>query len=337
MSSQSSAPGRRTVLRVVAGCFTPDGHSVSNYITAKFKERVCASGHTWRHVSKEMRDFYYDEFIKKYTWEEGHEQEFKETWNDVCATRYKDLLYKCRRKGTRPWFIPEDIWNSWRAIWAAEKWQSNAHIARANRNTELAGPSTGSSKHTAGSRSIVEHTLDMENELQRPPTCWEIFSKTHKSKDGTFVDKRAEAFEAELNARFEQASQPTVEGGERQTLTNDQINQIYYDVVGGKKKSSTLYGLGSQAKVVYDREMAPRARGRPSGSSSDVTSLREENQDLKNRLSALEAQQRAHDQQLAEMRALIQNMSVPPLPPGCTQSFADFLNDEPQDPNAPDQ
>ncbi|XP_074587823.1 uncharacterized protein LOC141843665 [Curcuma longa] len=162
-----------------------------------------------------MRSFYYDEFLKKYTFEPGREREFQDAWNAAAGKLYKDLLYKCRSKGTRPSWIPEDIWAACQEVCQAERWQTNAEIARSNRKTEIAGPSTGSTKHTDGSRSIVEHTLDLEHQLQRPPTCCEIFTKTHKSKDVTFIDARSQALDAEYSARVAQASAPAVEGGER--------------------------------------------------------------------------------------------------------------------------
>ena len=98
---------------------------------------------------------------KRYTWEAGHEAEFYATWNAACAKLYKDMLYKARQKGIKPSYVPENIWDAWRAIWAADRWQENEMIARANRKSELAGPSTGATKHTVGSRSIVEHALDL--------------------------------------------------------------------------------------------------------------------------------------------------------------------------------
>ncbi|XP_074592457.1 uncharacterized protein LOC141848320 [Curcuma longa] len=328
--------------------FTPEGHKVAAYISSKFRERVCRSGHTWRHVDQDMRSFYYDEFLKKYTFEPGHEREFQDAWNAAAGKLYKDLLYKCRTKGTRPSWIPEDIWAAWQAVWQAERWQANAEIARSNRKTEIAGPSTGSTKHTAGSRSIVEHTLDLEHQLQRPPTCWEIFTKTHKSKDDTFIDARSQALDAEYSARVAQASAPAVEGGERQELSTDQLNEIYYDVVGGRKKSSTLYGLGSQARVVYDRVMAPRPRGRPSGSDSAIEALQKENQELKDRLAgqqdrlaALEAQAESQARLGRQMAAWMEAFGQTPSQPAFDALRAAMRGADPdtetQDPNAPDQ
>ena len=108
-----------------------------------------------------------------------------------------------------------------------------------------------------------------------------------------------------MTSRVAQASQPPVEGGESQDLSTQQINEIYYDVVGGRTKNSSLYGLGSQAKVVFDRLRTPRGRASSSYSSSEVESLRKENQDLKTQMTTIdqrwEKKWAAQEQALAQM------------------------------------
>ncbi|XP_042460548.1 uncharacterized protein LOC122044069 [Zingiber officinale] len=148
-----------------------------------------------------------------------------------------DMLYKCRQRSTRPSEVPVAVWQSLRAIWDAQHWHHNSAIACNNRNSESAGSSTGSTKHAAGSCS-------MTTELQRPPTCWEIFNKTHKKKDVPFVDQRSSAINEAMTTMVAEASQPNAEGEGSQPLSTNVVNDIYYDVVGGKKKTS-LYGLDS--------------------------------------------------------------------------------------------
>ncbi|XP_042375831.1 uncharacterized protein LOC121969677 isoform X2 [Zingiber officinale] len=195
---QTVAPRDYKVIRVVGDTFVPDGHRVTSYITSKFKERVCASGTTWRHVDQEMKIFYYNEFVKRYTWEDGQEEQFKVTWNSYCAKLYRDL----RKKGTRPVYVSETIWSAWTTTWAVERWRENAEKARSNRNTEPSGPSTEIARHTSGSKSIVKHAMDLEHDLARQPTCMEVFLKIHKKKDGSFVDFRSQALHVRLLTLF---------------------------------------------------------------------------------------------------------------------------------------
>ncbi|XP_042460873.1 uncharacterized protein LOC122044482 [Zingiber officinale] len=161
---QAVAPRCYKVIRVVGDTFVPDGHRVASYITSKFKER------------------------KRYTWKDGQKEQFKATWNSYCAKLYRDLMYYIRKKGTRPAYVSETIWSAWTTTWVAERWRENAENARSNRNTESGGPSTEIARHMSGSKSIVEHAMDLEHDLARQPTCMEVFLKTHKKKDGSFID-----------------------------------------------------------------------------------------------------------------------------------------------------
>ncbi|XP_042419213.1 uncharacterized protein LOC122007412 [Zingiber officinale] len=178
------------VIRVVRNTFVPDGHRVASYIASKFKKQ------------------------KRYTWEDGQEEQFKATWNSYCAKLYRDLMYYIKKKGTRPAYVSEMTWSAWTTTWAAERWQENAEKARSNRNTEPGGPSTGIARHTSGSKSIVEHAMDLEHDLAWQPTCMEVFLKTHKKKDGSFIDSRSRALHEQMTERVAQASQPPSEGEE---------------------------------------------------------------------------------------------------------------------------
>ncbi|XP_042448987.1 uncharacterized protein LOC122033903 [Zingiber officinale] len=141
--------------------------------------------------------------------------------------------------------------------------------------------------------------MDLERELARQPTCMEVFLKTHKKKDGSFVDSRSQTLHQQMAERVTQAYQPSVEGGDSQSLFTDALNEIYYDVVGGKTKNSTLYGLGSQEKVAFDclRNPADRAS---SSSSSEMQSLRRENQELRTQLKSIDERMTDMDQWRAD-------------------------------------
>ncbi|XP_075477378.1 uncharacterized protein LOC142518472 isoform X2 [Primulina tabacum] len=92
---------------------------------------------------------------------------------------------------------------------------------------------------------------------------------THESKNGTFVDARSQDINDKMNARFEEASQPTIEDGLPQTPTAEAIDNMYFDVVGGVKKKR-LYGLGSQEYVTYPDAMSGHVRRAARLSSSTV-------------------------------------------------------------------
>ncbi|XP_073118724.1 uncharacterized protein [Henckelia pumila] len=136
--------------------------------------------------------------------------------------------------------------------------KKKTETAKNNRNSEVAGPGTGVTKHTAGSRSIIEHTLKLDI----------------------------------MTARIAEETQADIEGEEPLTLSHDAINDIYYDVVGGMKKNC-VYVLASQAKVVFPHAMSTSTgKGRLSSSSVEIQELKKENADLRARFTELEEKMR---------------------------------------------
>ncbi|KAM3238183.1 hypothetical protein P3L10_013213 [Capsicum annuum] len=58
---------------------------------------------------------------------------------------------------------------SWKTYWASDEFKNKSHITTQNRCSETGGPGTGPSKHTGGSRSIVEHTIKLATKMGREP------------------------------------------------------------------------------------------------------------------------------------------------------------------------
>nr|GMC69075.1 uncharacterized protein LOC109146588 [Ipomoea batatas] len=109
--------------------------------------------------------------------------------------------------------------------------------------SEVAGPGTGCSRHTGGSRSAIEHYHKLRDELQKEPKLFECFEHMHKKKNGAFVDERSKKIAEEIQARHDAATQE-VEGSTKPPVIN--MSQLYVDVVGGVKKQR-IYGLGTKA------------------------------------------------------------------------------------------
>ncbi|XP_073152475.1 uncharacterized protein [Henckelia pumila] len=97
-------------------------------------------------------------------------------------------------------------------VWASQAWLDTAKKYKANKHSEPAGPGTGQTKHTGGSKSYAMHVVDMkkikENLLlhvsgletsranlrkknKHEPNAWEVFLQTHRTSDGKFVDERS--------------------------------------------------------------------------------------------------------------------------------------------------
>ncbi|XP_019154657.1 PREDICTED: uncharacterized protein LOC109151194 [Ipomoea nil] len=141
---------------------------------------------------------------------------------------------KKRTSAWKPECVHEDTWRIWEAYWDRPEVKAKSEQARKNRMSDVAGPGTGCSRHTGGSRSSIEHFHALRATLQKDPDPYECFEHTHKKKDGTFDEIQARRDAAILEA----------EGSNEPPVIN--MSQLYVDVVGGVKKQR-IYGLGTKS------------------------------------------------------------------------------------------
>lgn len=264
----------RTKIRPFGRKFLPHSHKVSAYITDKFAELQCLQGNTWKSVDEETRDFYWKEFKKNYRWDPRLDADVKKTWNALVADLYKKTLCNWRRKPQPPRRVDANVWEHWQTVWSRPEWKNKSVCGKRNRCSEPAGLGTGISKHIGGSRSYVEHAIQLSADLKGKGTSWDLFKKTHEKKDGTFVDARSHSINEKMIVGFEEASQPTTNDGQSQTPSIEVIDNMYFEVVGGVKKKR-LYGIGSQAYVTFPDAMSGHAgrAARTSSSSANANAI----------------------------------------------------------------
>ena len=87
--------------------------------------------------------------------------QIKSLWESKATERYSDFVHKLKIVRDRPDFIPEDEWPEWLQYWEELEVKKKSEIASKNRQTEVAGPGTGMSRHTGGSKSTIEHARDL--------------------------------------------------------------------------------------------------------------------------------------------------------------------------------
>ena len=142
--------------------------------------------------------------------------------------------------------------------------------------------------------------------------------------------------------RVSQATQQLIEGGELQTPSHDDINKLFFEVVGGSKKNA-VYGLGSYSKVLFDTS-TPRLKGGPSSSSAKFAALEKENAEIKKEFQEFKDTfaERVKKEVEQSVQAIFANFRFPgPLmDPACFQTPATphgFSSQDTQDPNANDE
>ncbi|XP_021602764.2 uncharacterized protein LOC110607909 [Manihot esculenta] len=146
------------------------------------------------------------------------------------------------RKGkTKNLATPDFILRKWQETWNTSEYKEKYDKFSTNRHSEAGGAGSGISRHACGSVSKYTHQQRMRERLRRESYPHELFEATHKRK-GTeeFVDARAKAI-------YEAATQQQ-EGSSKLTPINEA--QLYYEAVGGQKKSR-FYRLGSQASAYF--------------------------------------------------------------------------------------
>ncbi|XP_073130755.1 uncharacterized protein [Henckelia pumila] len=213
--------------------FLPAKNGASTFIQKLFRRQIFPGGYSWRYVTEPHRDFYWDQFVH---------------------------TLSLRQRGNVPRTIDQAIWATYLAHWETEEWQKLSRTYGNNRRSEPAGPGTGPAKHIAGSRPYAVHAASLRQELNRDPNSYELHLKTHRRQNGTFVDSKSQQISEEVERRIIESFPLSHTGEEQHCPTADEVNAIYFDVVGGVSHRR-IYGIGSTAQTIFSEEMTPRPRG----------------------------------------------------------------------------
>nr|GLL16342.1 uncharacterized protein LOC109149905 [Ipomoea trifida] len=233
------------IVHVEEGRLIPS-HKCSTTMKKIFMQRIYPEGYTWKKIPNDYKESYFEEFKKFYKWDASIDRHVRKAFQAQAGIRYTDMVskFKSNRTSTgKPACIHEDTWRIWEAYWDRPDVKAKSEQQRKNRMSEVAGPGTGCSRHTGGSRSAIEHYHKLRDELQKEPNLFECFEHMHKKKNGAFVDERSKKIAEEIQARHDAATQE-VEGSTEPPVIN--MSQLYVDVVGGVKKQR-IYGLGTKA------------------------------------------------------------------------------------------
>nr|GLL22031.1 uncharacterized protein LOC112097934 [Ipomoea trifida] len=157
-------------------------------------EWIYPEGYTWKKIPNDYKESYFEEFKKFYKWDASIDRHVRKAFQAQAGIRYTDMVskFKSNRTSTgKPACIHEDTWRIWEAYWDRPDVKAKSEQQRKNRMSEVAGPGTGCSRHTGGSRSAIEHYHKLRDELQKEHNLFECFEHMHKKKNGAFVDERS--------------------------------------------------------------------------------------------------------------------------------------------------
>ncbi|MED6223185.1 hypothetical protein PIB30_071491 [Stylosanthes scabra] len=165
----------------------------------------------------------------------------------------------------------------------------------------------GVSLHAGGSIISSQHTVNLTNSLGRLPTPIEIFERTHKHKDKTWVDKKSKHFNAEFNHAKEEATQKAYEDG---SSAPDEID-LWCEIAGVRK--GKIYGLGIESTTIDKRFNCCNSNSQwlqRSEHEELVKKLEEENSYLKTRLKKTEKTIEENNKLVQQMMKMM-NFQVP--------------------------
>ncbi|KAK9170284.1 hypothetical protein Syun_002424 [Stephania yunnanensis] len=264
---------------------------------------------------------------------EGWKREYvPQSQRDIYWLRWKvSVLYlelanvlcdMMRGVGRQP---SEEVFEHYKRMRATyEAFEKKSEQMSTDRKSEVGGPSTGISLHSARSIFARQHGDTLEKKLQRRPTRKEMFRHLHThGHDGqSFVNQRFAKIDDELTRRLEEMSTQTPD-------TSIDEDVIYLEVVPEVK--GCVYGLGTQG---YHHSISlgegSSSRGPPYG-PHELEELQQDHQRLQETLlkermerqeqmqrDKMERQEETREMQdwLAHMEALLmQHLGIRPHVP----------------------
>ncbi|XP_052177618.1 uncharacterized protein LOC127791679 [Diospyros lotus] len=201
---------------------------------------------------------------KTYFWQADENDRIWLTWNKSGRRSFRSHLHRIRNGEDEAMWMDPDVRKALDAKWAEE---SNKKIATQNKKNRAS--ETGGSLHTGGSIPFSLTRRRLATELNREPNEFEFFRRTHTRKDNqgeeVWVDDRSRAIAEKYERLSAEASSSSTSTGESSSPTVNE-HDIFYQAVSGRNRKGRIYGLGSQANLLY-----PSTTNRSSQSSSHMS------------------------------------------------------------------
>ncbi|XLR26041.1 uncharacterized protein [Arachis hypogaea] len=210
------------------------------------KEHYSQPWPSWKKIPDATRKSWWEKFKSQHQFFPPDLYWARKNFERRGVALLKSLLGKARKSRVKPQWIEDDVWDSLCTYWNADTgFLKKSAQGKSNRASDCGG--FGASLHTAGPISISQHKTNMKKSLKRTPTLLELFAKTHKHKDETWVDKKSKYVEGEFKNAMEQVIQKTSEEGSNAPDETD----VWQEIAGSKK--GKIYGLGLESTVVDKR------------------------------------------------------------------------------------
>ncbi|WOG84325.1 hypothetical protein DCAR_0103508 [Daucus carota subsp. sativus] len=292
----------RMRVEVISGLLEPSGRC-SRAITDSISERQDPDGFSWKAVSKEVKDFYFDEFKKTCVWRQD-DRIIHKAWAKKASVRYTNFCSDARarwEKGGQDSRVAMHVWLRWVEFWKTPNFQVKSNTQKKNRK---GGADKYPPTHTGGSASLRTHAAVLAKTQGKDPTPADVYLITHTVKHDkkTFVTKKAEQVYKRVETLREELSAPIEGSDEPQVVDED---QLFLKAAGGLDKKSRVYGMGSLQSVIYGPETGGSRHRGSNFRHEEYKQMQVELQDMKNQVKEL---QEMRNQELEEMRKQMEEM-----------------------------
>ncbi|XP_057804161.1 uncharacterized protein LOC131019598 [Salvia miltiorrhiza] len=257
--------------------------------TDSFQGMPDASGTNWKNLTEEMKDLYFDEFVKAFCWQQDKytRHQIKKAWISEARVAYNDYISACKKTlllhKKKIESLNPIVEAAWRAYWALPETQARSAQASKNRRSEPCGVGTGMAIHHGGSRSALDHAEHLARESNIPfdAASWATFRRIH-FKNGQYTAGRPAQHGLEVERRVAELRE--IQG----EVTPADVDRIFREVVTPDPKGRIM-GLGmmmSKALTSGDGESSTSTSTShfDAPSKAEFTTLRE---DLDTTASAL--------------------------------------------------
>uniref|UniRef100_A0A1S3YLG7 Transposase, Ptta/En/Spm, plant n=1 Tax=Nicotiana tabacum TaxID=4097 RepID=A0A1S3YLG7_TOBAC len=170
-------------LKVNGDTFCP--HEAVRNVTTAFKKSFSGSWHCWSKVPEHVRDRWFNDFEKKYSFPSKDKVFIRWTFEHVGSERLSDSLGKAKRQFSKtkeiPGWIAKDHWDVLMEYWNSENFTKKSEINSKNRMSSNNGE--GPSLHTGGSVAFAEYRRRHKEITGKDLRNNELFLKSHRTKN----------------------------------------------------------------------------------------------------------------------------------------------------------
>ncbi|XP_058763998.1 uncharacterized protein LOC131637430 [Vicia villosa] len=221
----------KIILRICDKALVP-GKEVAGAISYAIHDAFYGSYYNWTEVPGDIRNKWFGIFAKKVSWDPRDDAFVRKAFESKGSVLLNGIIRRVRLKGKRPEWIGQKAWDGLETYWKSDAFKKLSAQNKTNRSS-----ARGGAVHYSGRKAHVDVALELSQELKRDVRPDELFLKTHKRKNGDWVDKRAEST---YNAFKEKA------GDGVETLDGGTVNEIWTDCAGGRSRGR-VYGTADLA------------------------------------------------------------------------------------------